>query len=647
MSEGLALLFGAAIVAFFSYERFNRATYEAGSRLERLVLLVSPNKLRARRIVLQAWMSYAGMLLIIYLIFCAYAEVIPGIATGSDAVTSPGAVSSDSETGGLGIPAAVSLSVALAIVGLAPSFPLLQRVDDSMLMTAHRFAGIPTRVLNDTDDLRLNAIDLGRSPSDDLNIPSGYWDRMTRYSQVAREYVSAPDDFIDDVNLIFAVASWIFERRLRMENPEFRDQFEALEEDLAKRFEFLKMELDERTGFVLGAQRALPRVDNPDTAEADGEEFQESELKRRTWDRIASDIDALADDTCILLSLYVEHGLIKEVRAKKPPKAASGTSQTSAVSVDGSDASEPAEISVRQKNAARQQDLASARLRSFLRPVLSDEHRDRQPSNSVPAMLWSLGLILTVTLVWSMTLGVYETGLSWEGDAGSFYGRTAGYLAVAINCFIVPIAVALAVRNGMSRSNRWTNLSDAHWTVYVPQSAFIVVASWSIAIFLVIAFTLWQVGLSEAGGFSNNQSFKALRGAFEFNALAVLRGSVLGLVCIWLLDAHVNQARVTAPNGLPVWSIERSLKWAIIAAFVMALIGFFSRWIQSQVSLKHSTTRFELDEIDHGLIFYATFYCTVIGFLVVLVVSEVVARRWRLNARKKTGGRTPIRTPAE
>jgi hypothetical protein len=47
--EVFALLFGAFIVVLFSYERFNRTTYDTGTRLERLVALLSPDKMRARR----------------------------------------------------------------------------------------------------------------------------------------------------------------------------------------------------------------------------------------------------------------------------------------------------------------------------------------------------------------------------------------------------------------------------------------------------------------------------------------------------------------------------------------------------------------------------------------------------------------------
>jgi hypothetical protein len=652
MTEISALLFGAAIVVFFSYERFNRASYEAGNRFERLVALVSPNKLRARHVVLRAWLLYVAMLLIIYVVFCAYAQVLPSIVFASESSDIPpigaeippiGAESSpDDEGGSLGIPASVSLGVALAIVGLAPSFPILQRVDDAMLLAAHRFAGIPTQVLKDTDDLRLNAIDVHRDTSDDLNIPSGYWRRMAHYAKAARGHLTAPADFLDDINLIFAVSAWILERRLKLENSDIRDQFEALETDLLKRFEFLKLELDERTNFTLTEQR--PRPEGKTSADTDpaGEEAGADDLKRRSWDRVASDVDALAEDMCLMLSLYVEHGLIKQQDARGATSGAWGSGQTGPA--PSKDATSPAlaDAPLRQKHATRQHDLAQNLLQSFLQPIIGDEFRGMGSSNSVPAMLWSTVLIFTITLVWAMTLGIFETELSRGGDSWSFYGRTGLYFAVAFNCFVAPIGVALFTRNALMRAKRWANVSRAHWTTIVPQLALVVVFSWFVSIFMVIAVTFWQVGLTEDNGFEQNHSYTALKGAFEVNALAVLRGSLLALLIVWLLDTHAAQAWTRAAT----WKKRTSLQLGLIGAVVMALIGFTARLVQSHVYLFYST-RDSLDAIDSGLIFYATLYSTLIGFFVVFMVSEVLASQWHLTMRSERGRRHRLRQPAE
>ena len=77
MNEVLALLFGAGIIVLFSYDRFNLATYDGEGRLDRLITLLSPDKLRARGTVLTAYAFYVGMLLVTYLILCAYAEILP------------------------------------------------------------------------------------------------------------------------------------------------------------------------------------------------------------------------------------------------------------------------------------------------------------------------------------------------------------------------------------------------------------------------------------------------------------------------------------------------------------------------------------------------------------------------------------------
>ncbi|WP_182446653.1 hypothetical protein [Cereibacter sphaeroides] len=53
------------MVVFVSHDRFNRASYETGRQLERLIDLLTPEKPRARRIILRANFFYALAMLAI------------------------------------------------------------------------------------------------------------------------------------------------------------------------------------------------------------------------------------------------------------------------------------------------------------------------------------------------------------------------------------------------------------------------------------------------------------------------------------------------------------------------------------------------------------------------------------------------------
>ncbi|WP_132523023.1 hypothetical protein [Rhizobium sp. BK376] len=79
MEDVAALFFGAIIIMFFSYERFNRVTYDGGPQLKRLITILSPDRLRARRVVVNAYLFYALALEVIYFFLCIYAKPLPAL----------------------------------------------------------------------------------------------------------------------------------------------------------------------------------------------------------------------------------------------------------------------------------------------------------------------------------------------------------------------------------------------------------------------------------------------------------------------------------------------------------------------------------------------------------------------------------------
>ncbi|WP_158693544.1 hypothetical protein [Neorhizobium alkalisoli] len=323
------------MVLFFSYERFNRVTYEGGRQLQRLVNLLSPDKLRARRIVLHAYAFYAVTLLLIYFFLCAYAELLPKLGGpdlevgASQLPVTPVDAAATSTTGfapddardaipwtqplssaampavarayDIGIDSSVSLTIALIMVGLAPTFPILRSFEDWMRAAAHRLAGIPTRVIAAGEELRRRhlaitfASDGGVLDKPALLIPRSGWERMACYYAVAKDQVSEPEDFRADLELIFALSAWILDRKLKLGNISVRERFNHLEEELRKRRDQLILALDDRSNYEGG------KFNEALAPEGSGGQGSLGDRKRASWERLVSDADDLADDLCILL----------------------------------------------------------------------------------------------------------------------------------------------------------------------------------------------------------------------------------------------------------------------------------------------------------------------------------------------------------
>ncbi|NRP74952.1 hypothetical protein ILFOPFJJ_05875 [Ensifer psoraleae] len=652
MSNLVALLFGAAIVLFYSYNRFNRVTYEGGRQMERLVDLLSPDKLRARRIVMHAYTFYALILLLIYFFLCAYAELLPllggpDLAVGASklpvpSAEAPGAVIAGFAPGNdaaipwtlssvvgpatvrdfdIGIDASVSLAIALIMVGLAPTFPLLGNFEDWMRGAAHRLAGIPTHVIGASEDLRRRDLKLrGKeaaisAPTVDatavkqqhLLIPLSSWDRLKHYQAAAKEQVNEREDFRLDLELIFAVSAWILDRKLKLANGPVRERFQQLEEELRKRRDQLIVELDDRSGFGLSAAKNIVTAAGYGTRDANL-----GERKRATWERLASDADNLADDFCFLLALYVEHGII---------------------------------IASSDEDAAHQQFIAKKKLDAFLGGLLHPHlAAGSHKSHATMASLWALGVVFFVGLFWGVVPGRFEDELVWDAPT-SVYSRTLSCIFYAFNNYCIPIIVTLALRDAGMQSRRWHNIRKTHWTKWLPQVVLVLVASWAVATLFVMGLQLWKTGFDTGWAASGKSLGVILQYSFEYNAPTVFRGASLALIVAFLLDAWSAQARTLSLNP-PLLS---SLLWATGSAVVMAVFGGITRYAAAWAAMP-STTQ-SLTDIHRGLIFYSIVFSALIGFLVVFCITAALLNL-HSGSERRPGAKTsrpaaPDPTPAE
>jgi hypothetical protein len=648
MSNIAALFFGMFIIVAFSYERFNRISYETSRRLERLVSFLTPDKLRARRQVTYAYTIYTLSLLLLYLILCAYSEVLlpliggqsllPNVgaaalpdASQATAAQAAAAATSPVTTGfsplnkspaefwteglkpsqvvvtsqtskDISIDAEVSLGLALVFVGLAPAIKPLVRVDAWLRMFAHRVAGIPTWAIEAADALRSNARALrfssertgDRSGStEDYLIYASDIERVKELRERAEPHLGKlVEDFSLDIEVILVASAWFLDGKLRVPGTGDKLRFEEIETELRRR----KTELLR-------------------TASSDN-------LSHEEWELLATDADALAADFCVLIALYDEQDIIQPFSDRSAPT-----------------------------NAQRR---ARDRLKKFINVLYinkTEPMMQRRGSNL--ALIWTLSLIVGWVALWSLLWpGAAEHNLSRGITQSDPYQRLQIYMITAFNTSCIATIVAITLRwvrmtnVGEDGQQKWENLRyPSHWTRWVPQAIAVVLIAWAISTTLIIAIQMWQSGFMDKP--TNERTLEAflnsVKARFEYNGPIALRGAVLALLVLLVLDARERLWRDTGRFGrseyenVPyatkqleinkaLWgslSWRDSLKWAGFGALVM----FFTTILTRYLTFLAAAGDRKFDAIDTGLLIWAVLNAVLLTALIMFCLSEVLTKR--------------------
>ncbi len=230
----IALIFGGVVIAVFAWDQFNRPSYERSLELTRLINLLSPAELRNGSAYFRAYLFYAGILLLIYATLCIYGSlpILETLGFSFSLTDGGGAIGAEElpiagYSPELQAEAQVSdptipLVISLAIIGLGPSVPLLQRLEEKIRFAAHRLSGIPTRLVSGIHHLRRQRLNL-RARDGGLMIPPQDWERMRRYEMKSAAAIDDVVDFMEDIEKIIAFRSWIVNERLQVSNLVARD----------------------------------------------------------------------------------------------------------------------------------------------------------------------------------------------------------------------------------------------------------------------------------------------------------------------------------------------------------------------------------------------------------------------------------------
>lgn len=650
-SDVAALLFGTGIIIAFSYERFNRISYDTSRRLERLVSFLTPDKMRARQKVGYAYFIYTLTMVIAYLVLCAYSSVLfpligaegllPTADIGAsglpDALASATADASAARTGfapmdgsviptwmqgllptaapveitaekrDLGIPAEVSMGLALVMIGLAPSIPVLARADEWLRMVAHRMAGIPTWAIEASDSLRANATNLGLGiyQGDGKADPSRAGDYLGSKSDLLiidkfRAEASSLGNFEDfclNLEIILVASAWFVEERLYVSAAGDKMRFKDLEQELRRR----------KTALVNSVKAGVEPAD---------------------WDLLVSDADALASDFCILIALYNELEVIQPYRD--------------------------------QTIGSPSQRKARTQLNDFVQVLNNDtEPRIRQRFSNL-ALFWTLSIVMAWTVIWAVLWpGKAEFTLQ-TGTSQSAYEILLRYTTTALNTYGIAIIVAITLRwvrtmgDPTDQTSKWTNMyAPKSWTRWLPQAFLVLFLAWVTSVTVILAVQIWSSGLLSDNRFDLNL-WLYVSNVFEYNAPLCFRAAVLSLLVIILLDARQElglkdhrwtklkdkgdlKKKIELHAASERWrelSRRDSWHWAAVGAIVMAAVTVVTRYLTFLAGRGSSTRPF--DNIDAGLMIWAVLYASILGALVLFCLSEVFMRQTFRSTSRST-----------
>jgi hypothetical protein len=347
-----------------------------------------------------------------------------------------------------------------------------------------------------------------------------------------------------------------------------REQFAQLEHELTVRKDHLIDTLDDKTKAL---ELAEAKVDSTKKkAEEDSRKTWASKEKSSSWLRLAKQVDELADDMCLLLALFIEHEIIDNTFFNRwIENEKSGESELQS---DGTASSENP-----TPTPSSDQGKAVEALRNFLGDYLSDQGSSaRRHVNSTTIGLWIFFLTMGITSLWSLFPGCYELALKERANSDG-YTRVIVYTSTAFIAYIIPITVALAIRDGSQHLRRWKNIWEVTWTQWLPQLAFVLAASFSAATAVIIALALWRASLDPEWNASGRSLGDALGLVFAYNAPIALRGALLAVILIATIDAWARQDKRKKQSSYGYWS--RSL--AFRAGLTMGILGGSTRFLSA------------------------------------------------------------------
>lgn len=458
--------------------------------------------MRNRSVIFGAFSIYAFLLILIYIVLSVFFTPPMLIAIG---ITLGGAGQSDEIQNAFneGRSGLIPLGLSLAMVGLAPNFPLLQRFERQFRYLAHWFSGIPAHLLHGCRALNARYLDLPMDESG-LLIPDREWSRMRLIFDLAAKTLHDPNDFVRDYQKIIAYKIWFIDQELNAPDRYPSPNIVRNQDDIAARIDQLVLGLDMLSSFNDSAS-ANGADENAEAKAASAKKL------RALWEKSAEEADKLAADICGMLMLHLEHDLLKPV--------------------DGN--------SAEGKKAWKT-------LNQFLDGI--GESADRR---ALVRAIWSrvTAVVAFVGAVWGLFLANHENCLNNEGCVENLALVNAFFLCIsALVVYSLAIFIALSFHDhwvNEEGKKKWPNFYEDDWTRWMGPASKVFLYSFIGSLFCVVAYNLYLTIYRHGFLKVTDKFLAAIEGAALHDGPMAILGPILALFIIVLIDAwrHNDLAR--------------------------------------------------------------------------------------------------------
>lgn len=586
----LSILFGAVVIAIFARKRFDTASFETEIGLKRLADLLTPSAMRGPATVRLSFLIYLLLLLTTYTAICLYARLLPPEvlqlfgnggaqlgATGLEGAPEPGSPI-----------ASFPIWVALAFVGLIPSFSYLERGETWLRERTHRLVGIPTRVLQNAHVLQRTGGAACKALTDFDKIASSTLkpdDARLLETIAALPEARSQDNLIISLRLCAAISAWVFEDRADLDNSPIRRNFAPLERRLQARKKQLFDALADGTG--LG-----------DGLDADGTPALPSSAPA-FWDMMTAQADDLAHDIRLYLAILVERGVLPATR-----HALEGTIASTA-----------------------QKELAA-----YLSEIVPENIELPAERILMTSLSWCFWVVLVVGLVWGAVMVGVELRLTYPTSPARWDStlpdRMTSLTLTLVLAYCVPVIVIMSfwfarVEGEAFDQNHTETRAKSHWTQWLPRHLPPVLLGWLGSCTLLASLGILRAVLAGQDMRLDNQLLERISVLMQYNAPVALRGACLGLILSVLLD---RLYKVRGTGGREIGA-RFTCRTTLCCGLLMALIGAASRAMMIYWSMaRQGSSSAQMRPEDGGIIVYAALQAALIGGLVSwCIISALLA----------------------
>lgn len=226
----MALAAGAAVILFFAYRQLNHPSYDLDAEQRRLFAALVPADLGGGPAFFRAYAFYVLTLLTTFLAFSVFLPLIP---SGFEmfGLEKAGFDPKQAEFNEASLP----LFVSLAMIGLGPSVPILQSVEETFRRMSHRLVGIPGNILDIAQRIRATPVDAGKATTEEKLALAQARD-LTHHAEVATDLNQ--EEIADLVSRLLLAKVWLFSFTFTNRWPprsvrnRFAHFFDTLHEDI-------------------------------------------------------------------------------------------------------------------------------------------------------------------------------------------------------------------------------------------------------------------------------------------------------------------------------------------------------------------------------------------------------------------------------